>query len=792
MYKLSRALSERVFTIRNGAELKELLAEISKEIGGITRLPLGGISNNVHTVEVAADPALALVERPINAIDAMLELEATRRNDTAQTPHEASTKWYGVPAAGLTGIKDQKLRRRMAENISVTMHESETGSAPSISIQDRGIGVHPDDFPKTVLSLLGENKKMKRHVMGVYNAGGAASFKFSSGAIIASRLEPSLLGTRKDEIGLSIVMYNPLDVSAYKTGTYEYVAAKDGSIIRLDLPEMPNGFGYGTYVMLLEYQMRRWAAKAHGPTKSLWQLFHTSLPNPPLPFLIAETRKKVLGKEKETDRVIMGLQHQLSDDSVAKYRDERTLDLGTDIGTVTLRYYVLNPTQKDLDYYVKAEQGLTLTLNGQRQHAKPRLWLKAQTDLHFLYKRLIVIVDCTGVTGAARRLLFPSTREMAADTEVTRAILDRVVRELREDDDLYDLDEAARDSALSQSTKTTTDKVKKQLASQVSAVIQGTMEGKKGGKPVAPKPPRPPRPPRPRRPPRDFDDSQFAEIPDTIEILNSPLRIKRGGSASLRLAINAKNGFIPEKFNDLKFVFAPELKPHITVGAKGRLLGGVMRVTLEATAEAPIQTFEFTVDMTSEDLGISEKAKGQIAILLPKETEEENDDSKGGEPDVDIEFVNRDAWSEFGFDSEAVGVCNIKRNEKGDIIAVEWILNADFEPFETTRKIKKLAGNAEEMYRDRYGYAVAMGLFNQELSRTALVYPKRTSAEDADEDRAHENAVSDSYAKVERARWARAVLIALDPDITLSQQAEEGSEDGDTSEEAETVGVGAD
>src|SRR5215213_9494475 len=98
MAKVSKKLSERLFAITTTAELRAWLDEVSKEIGGLARLPLGGISNNVHTVEVASDPALALVERPINSIDAMLELEARRRNDTAQTPHEASTKWYGVPA----------------------------------------------------------------------------------------------------------------------------------------------------------------------------------------------------------------------------------------------------------------------------------------------------------------------------------------------------------------------------------------------------------------------------------------------------------------------------------------------------------------------------------------------------------------------------------------------------------------------------------------------------------------------------------------------------------------------
>ena len=120
--------------------------------------------------------------------------------------------------------------------LQVTMLESGDPKQPTITIQDRGTGQHPDDFPETLLSLLASNKKGVSHVMGVYNAGGAASYKFANYTIIVSRLAPSLLNGHTDEVGFSVVRYNPLDPEEYKTGTYEYLAAKDGSILRLSLP----------------------------------------------------------------------------------------------------------------------------------------------------------------------------------------------------------------------------------------------------------------------------------------------------------------------------------------------------------------------------------------------------------------------------------------------------------------------------------------------------------------------------------------------------------------------------
>jgi hypothetical protein len=80
------------------AEVDELLVEIAKAIGGIDWEPVGGIANNVHTVEVSTDPALALTERPINGIRALLDLIARERGETAPTPHVAPQSWYGVPA----------------------------------------------------------------------------------------------------------------------------------------------------------------------------------------------------------------------------------------------------------------------------------------------------------------------------------------------------------------------------------------------------------------------------------------------------------------------------------------------------------------------------------------------------------------------------------------------------------------------------------------------------------------------------------------------------------------------
>jgi hypothetical protein len=760
---LSNGLSEQVFELVDAAGTRAWLVEIDKELGGVTWRHLGGIENNVHTVEVASDPALALVERPINGIDAVLDLAARERGETAATPHAGAQRWYDVPAGGLSSMSDRG-RRELAELLQITMLESGEAGKPTIVVQDQGTGQHPEDFDTTLLSLLASNKKEKTHQMGVYNAGGAASCKFASYAIIASRLAPNLLSGRSDEIGLSVVRYNPLDPNRYKSGTYEYLAAKDGSIIRLDIAELPQ-MSHGTYVKLVEYALSKYARGAHEPKQSLWHLFHGALPDPALPLRVVETRsERFTGVRGVERRTVSGLLHLLSRSGTADYADDRSIDLGPDIGKVRLRYFVLNEGT-DPDAYTKSDQGLTVTLNGQRQITKDRHWVKRNAEVHFLYKRLVVVVDGTGLTNAAKRAVFSSTRETGVDSPEAKRILDRVAQELLDDDSLGELDELARQRVLQDATKTTTDKVKKQLASQIGAYMKGELSGAKGGKP------------RRRKRRRggggggkapDIDDSMMPDKPDMVKILTDPIAIEPGATAALRLEINAKNDFLPRHSDALSVVFGEELREHVTVRSKGRLLGGKVRVTLEADGDASLTESSMQVALVVPQLGVLLTANGTIKVIEPKENADE-ESAVGGEPNIDVSWVGRDKWGTFdpSWNAETVGMCIIHREDasaSGEITKVEWVMNEAFAPYEQVIQEKQLTEHTMKTFQEAYEYPVLFGLFRQTL------------AEDLKEREADEHGgtveIPDDYVLGERARMARAVLMAMEPEMKLAEAAD--------------------
>jgi hypothetical protein len=759
MQRLSDKLSEQVFGITDAEQVTELLADLGRELP-VSWRPVGGIPNNVHTVEVSSDPALALMERPINGIDALLDLRARERSETAPTPHIAAERWYGVPSGGLTILNDDD-RRELADLLRVTMLDSGVAARPTVTIQDQGTGQHPDDFPQTLLSLLASNKKDQPHVMGVYNAGGAASYRFARYAIVASRLAPSLLGGRPDEVGFSLVRYNPLDPERFKSGTYEYLAAGDGSILRLSLDELPD-LPYGTYVKLVEYELSRYARAAYEPKQSLWHLFHAGLPDPALPMRVIETRTERFPGMQGTisRRVISGLLHLLGRPDTADYSDVRELQLGPDLGKVVIRYYVLNEA-RDPDAYTSAKQGLTITLNGQRQITRDRSWVKRALDLPFLYKRLVVVVDGTGLTSAAKRSVFSSTRETGVDSPEARKIIDRVVMELEEDENLQELDEQAKQRVVENAQKTTTEKVKRQLARQIGAYLKGEIGGTKGGG-------RRRRRRRRRRQPGPapiVDDSLMPEVPTTLKIENDPVRIERGATGALRLAIDAKNDFLPKHAEALSIILGSELGDFVEVIATGRLLGGKVRVTLQAKPDCPTTSSSLQVALVVPALGVLLTASGVIEAIEPRSNKDPGGPT-GGEPNIDVNWLGRDAWTNFDptWDDQTVGKCQIHRDDPAQpttITKVDWFMNEDFAAYKQVIDQKNLDEGALQRFRESFEYPVLFGLFKQAL------------AEEEKEHEADEGGgrieIPDDYVRGEQARMARAVLMAMEPDIQLAE-----------------------
>jgi hypothetical protein len=183
-------------------------------------------------------------------------------------------------------------------------------------------------------------------------------------------------------------------------------------------------------------------------------------------------------------------------------------------------------------------------------------------------------------------------------------------------------------------------------------------------------------------------------------------------------------------------------------------------------ANAPITTGTVKVALVVESLGVLLIDQGTLSIIEAREEEKDEHTIRGAEPDIDVSWVGRDKWDTFDppWINETVGECYIYRDDELDknaITKVEWVLNEAFSPYEKIIEDKKLGEAAMKTFREGYEFPVLFALFRQRLAE------EQKEREADDEGRLID--IPDDYVRGERARMARAVLMAMEPDIHIAE-----------------------
>lgn len=126
--------------------------------------PYGGNNSNYSSVGLGTKSGRSLTERITNAIDAVLEERANTSPSKPSSPQRAASEWFGRPITGAdSGLfsweySDGQYDRKVA----VVLLQSESENAPTVDVLDHGIGLSPEQFPKTILSLQSGNKLDKK------------------------------------------------------------------------------------------------------------------------------------------------------------------------------------------------------------------------------------------------------------------------------------------------------------------------------------------------------------------------------------------------------------------------------------------------------------------------------------------------------------------------------------------------------------------------------------------------------------------------------------------------------
>ncbi len=764
-------LAKLLWEARTVDEIHGILAAAELRYG-LKRIPVGR-PNNIGTIRMASDPGLAMIERITNAIDGLAELGVMLNpGRNPKTPEEAAHLLFGVPEGGLQDMTEKE-RRALAEKLVVSIHESGVTKRPSLRVQDHGIGQHPSDFSKTLLSLNESNKVGKPYTMGTYGQGGSVTLGFSAYTLIMSRRHPSLLPPEvEDLIGWTVAFEDETDPAENVLPQYVWVVRPDGRPFTLSPALLPE-LHHGTRITHINYDMQG----LQGPfTTQMWQFLNATLFDPTLPFILTGDRKNDIKKADGTpdSRVIIGNATRLAnigdargDIALGAY-DSHDIDLGPGYGSIQVDWWALvrpegsASTSEPAGSYVQANNAVSLTLHGQRQDAERRTWIKDRAMLPFLYKNIVVHINANGLGSLGRRELFASTRERATESELRKHIYDLVANLIRSNEDLKRLNHEEKEKLLKRSTAATNDKIRKRLGRFIMSKLKDTVKaggsktaagkghgtgsggfGENGTEPGAKKTHG-----GGGGGGRNTDDTNLPHVPTEMRFESQKLRVAQGRSGFVWVAINAKNGYLPRHNDDLVIAILGAPKDKLWLSSKSKLLGGRTRWSLLAASDAPVGAYNLSATLTTANGEL--KASIPVEIVVPPK--EAGVPTGGTDEDTgpEVRWVTKANWN-GRYDVGTVGI--VDEDDESTII---WV-NRDFDLLAKALASSKLTPEAIQTRADRYQYPIACGLWLQHHDlQTADPQP-------------HED-----YLRRELQRLGEAVLAAMDPDVELAGIQTEG------------------
>ena len=358
--QLDSAQVDTLFSLQTKNEVDKFIQDTCL---GATWHNLGDRESPAANVEVSPDPINPLVERLVNGMESLIELElelerltSNSHRITPSSVFEAAERYFGVPQGRARNLSVDD-RRRLAQNLRLIVRGKR--GIPTVVVQDKGIGIHPDDMPDTILSLANSSKGKRPYLIGAYGHGGSSSYEWCEYTVIISRKEPSLLDGRQDLVGWTIVKKS--GEPGARINDYQYIVDASGNIPRFD-PQLLGTCDFSHGVSVCHIDMRVTGPFGSQPTGlAPFQTLDYRLFDPVLPYLLVEERSEFVGDAQHRgvdgykggwNRALAGARGRLEGLYTSPDRDRRvefwnkgyTVQLG--LGTaIRVNYWVI----EDLD-----------------------------------------------------------------------------------------------------------------------------------------------------------------------------------------------------------------------------------------------------------------------------------------------------------------------------------------------------------------------------------------------------------------------------------------------------------
>ena len=407
----------------------------------------GGDENNYSIIgNQQSKPETAIVEKIINSVDAMLMGECLKRkikpesNEAPENIKEALVKFYNIHDGKLTNIS-AKERSKFADSICFVATGKKTN--PTYAIIDKGEGQSPAKMHDTILSLRKSNKLRIPFVQGKFNMGGTGVFRFCGETniqLIVSKRNPAIAVHEGDPTktywGFTVVRREDPS-NGVRSSNYKYLAPSrqilffEAESIPVIPQQYPNPYGnpleYGTYLKFFEYKI--------GPglrTNILLDLYNKLsllMPSIALPVKLFERRNGYTGNSFET--VLSGLSVRVDEDRSDNI-EENFPTSGTLTVTGEKMKYSIYVFKKGKHEKYTNDEGIIFTINGQTHGTLSKSFFNRKSvGLGYLAESILVILDCSEISGRARENLFMNSRDRLSTCPLKAEIEKALEEELK-------------------------------------------------------------------------------------------------------------------------------------------------------------------------------------------------------------------------------------------------------------------------------------------------------------------------------------------------------------------------
>lgn len=451
----------------------------------------GDFENNYSTIgNQMARPDAALIEKLVNSVDARLMNECLVRGIDPEGPDAPKSIKEAVAAffedgklksvrAGLIKEWEESKRREIARGITLTATGAIASEGnPCFTISDCGEGQTPEMMPNTLLSLNKENKLRIPFVQGKFNMGGTGALKFCGHhglQLIVTRRNPEILRS-KNKLGHPSDMHWGFTIirreypeGSRRSSVYTYLApvrAEDapskGGVLRFKedsmpifpsaYPKTPEPYGrlceWGTLIKLYEYEIGS-GFKAQIPRQgSVKDRVDILLPEIALPIRIHECReqfwKQPGAKPRSFETTITGLSVRLDHDKADNLEENFPASCSIAVEGEQMKATIYAFKKGTARRYRKNE-GIIFTVNGQTHAPLPKNFFRRKNvKLSYLDDSILVMVDCTNVSGKTREDLFMNSRDRLSGGELSSKLEDTLEELLKNHPGLRELKERRR------------------------------------------------------------------------------------------------------------------------------------------------------------------------------------------------------------------------------------------------------------------------------------------------------------------------------------------------------------